>query len=243
MEIITVRTTQNIDIDYEIGGLGERILAYMIDLGIFVALSIIGGILSVSLFNNGGGISVYFIVIGVVLLFYDLVCESLFNGQSLGKRIMKIRVISLDGTRPKFSQYLLRWLFRIIDFSLTSYLGGLLTIILTDNGQRIGDLVAGTAIIRTIPRSTMNNIIFHNVDDNYQPVFIQSTQLSDQDIALIHEVINNYLKTGNSVLVYNMADKIREHLSVSLPPNMNSMLFLQTIVKDYSHLTAQADAL
>ncbi|MDF2431346.1 MAG: hypothetical protein JWP44_977 [Mucilaginibacter sp.] len=89
----------------------------------------------------------------------------------------------------------------------------------------------------------MNNIIFYAVDDTYQPVFTQSSQLSDPDIALIHEVIENYLKTGNDVLVYNMADKIREHLSVSLPPNMNSMLFLQTIIKDYSHLTAQADVL
>ncbi|MDF2431345.1 MAG: hypothetical protein JWP44_976 [Mucilaginibacter sp.] len=115
MEVITVHTAQNIDIDYEIGGLGERILAYIIDLGIFVALCIIGGILSVSLFNSSGGIGVYFIVVGVMLLFYDLVCESLFNGQSLGKRIMKISVISLDGTRPRLSQNLLSSLIWIID--------------------------------------------------------------------------------------------------------------------------------
>jgi hypothetical protein len=176
-----------------------------------------------------------------MLLFYDLVCESFFNGQSLGKRMMKIRVISLDGTRPKFSQYLLRWLFRIVDFTLTSYIGGTLTIILTDNGQRIGDIVAGTAIIRTVPRSTMNNIVFKNVDDTYKPVFTQASQLTDQDIGLIHDVIDNYTKTGSNIAVYKMADKIREHLSIALPPNMNSMQFLHTIIKDYSHLTAQAD--
>lgn len=241
MEIITVHTTQNIDIDYEIGGLGERIVAYIIDLGIFVALSIIGGILAANVLSNTG-ISIYFIIVGVMLLFYDLVCEVFFNGQSIGKLVMKIRVISLDGTRPRFSQYLLRWLFRIVDFTLTSWLGGLICIILTDNGQRIGDIVAGTVVIRTTPRTTANNIVYANVDDAYQPVFVQASQLNDEDINLIHEVIEAYLKTGNTTVVYNLADKIRQHLSISLPPSMNSMQFLQTLVKDYSHITAHTDA-
>ena len=123
MEIITVHTTQNIDIDYEVGGLGERILAYLIDLAIFIALFIIGAIVATNFLSQSGSVAM-FIVIGLMLLFYDLVCESFFNGQSAGKHVMKIRVISLDGTRPKFSQFLLRWLFRLIDFSLTSWLGG-----------------------------------------------------------------------------------------------------------------------
>jgi uncharacterized RDD family membrane protein YckC len=241
MEIITVHTTQNIDIDYEIGGLGERILAYLIDLAIFVALAIIGGILTSVL--SDVGIAVYFIIIGLTLLFYDLVCESFFNGQSAGKVVMKIRVISLDGTRPKFSQFLLRWLFRLIDFSLTSWLGGVITIILTEKGQRIGDIIAGTVVIRTKPRTNMNNLVFATVEDGYQPVFAQAGQLKDTDISLIHEVIESYFKTGNNVAVYKMADRIREYLQISLPPNMNSMQFLQTIIKDYSHITAQTDAI
>jgi len=241
MEIITVHTTQNIDIDYEIGGLGERILAYLIDLAIFIALAIIGGILSSNLLS-GTGSAVYFIVIGVSLLFYDLVCESFFNGQSIGKVVMKIRVISLDGGRPKFSQFLLRWLFRLIDFTITSWLGGTISIIVTDKGQRIGDIVAGTVVIRTKPRTQMNNLVFTNVDNTYKPVFNQATQLTDEDISLIHEVIENYLKTGNNMAVYKMADRIREFLSISLPPDMNSLQFLQTILKDYSHITAQTDA-
>ena len=241
MEIITVHTTQNIDIDYEIGGLGERILAYIIDLAIFIALAIIGGILASVLSNTG--IAVYFIIVGLMLLFYDLVCESFFNGQSAGKVVMKIRVISLDGTRPKFSQFLLRWLFRLVDFSLTSWLGGVITIILTEKGQRIGDIIAGTVVIRTKPRTNMNNLVFATVEDGYQPVFAQAGQLKDTDIGLIHEVIESYFKTGNNIAVYKMADRIREYLQISLPPNMNSMQFLQTIIKDYSHITAQTDAI
>src|SRR5580700_8154459 len=135
METITVRTTQNIDIDYEIGGLGERILAYLIDLGIFLALWFLISVSFAYLPNSG--IQVFYWILSILLLFYDLVCEVFFNGQSIGKLIMKIRVISLDGARPKFSQYLLRWLFRIVDFELTLWLGGLISVAMTENGQRI----------------------------------------------------------------------------------------------------------
>jgi uncharacterized RDD family membrane protein YckC len=241
MEIITVHTTQNIDIEYEIGGLGERILAYLIDMGIFIALAIIINIIIAS--AGSTTIQVFLWIIYVLFIFYDLICEVFFNGQSIGKLIMKIRVISLDGARPKFSQYLLRWLFRMVDFAITLWLGGLISAAMTKNGQRIGDLVAGTVIIKTKPRTKMNNLVFASVDDSYKPVFTQVSQLSDQDIELIHEVIQIYYKTGNSSLVYTMADKIRDHLLIALPPNMNSMQFLQTVIKDYSHIATHADAL
>lgn len=241
MEIITVHTAQNIDIEYEIGGLGERILARLIDIAILIPFFIVFIFVAFEL-SEAGQIA-YVIVVAVIFTFYDLVCEVFFNGQSLGKRIMKIRVISLDGARPKFSQYLLRWLFRMIDFSITGGVCALISAIVTQNGQRVGDIVAGTALVRTSPRTQLNNIAFVSVEDTYEPVFTQVSQLKDKDIVLIREVIDAYLKTGNNMHVYNMADRIRQHLSISLPPNMNSMQFLQTIIKDYSHITAQAATL
>jgi hypothetical protein len=155
---------------------------------------------------------------------------------------MKIRVISLDGSRPTFSQYLLRWLFRIVDFTLTLQLGGLISGFVTEKCQRIGDIVAGTILVRTVPRTKINNIIFRNVEDTYQPVFPQVTQLSDKDIALIHEVVENYFRTGSS-MVHTMADRVRAHLSIALPPGMNDLQFLQTALKDYSHITASTGPL
>ncbi len=241
MEIITVQTAQNIDIDYEIGGLGERILARLIDFAVFLPF-LFAAMFAIPYLSNFG-IGAYFIILGIIFVFYDLLCEVFFNGQSLGKRVMKIKVISLDGARPKFSQYLLRWLFRLVDFSLTAGLGALITAAMSDNGQRIGDIVAGTVLIRTVPRTKMNNIAFPEVENTYQPLFSQVSQLNDRDIALIHEVINNYFKTGNTTIVYTMAEKVKAHLLVTPPGQMNSLLFLQTIIKDYSHITAQADAL
>jgi uncharacterized RDD family membrane protein YckC len=241
MEIITVRTTQNIDIDYEIGGLGERILAYLIDWAIFMALSCIVLIVFPVIRNTGA--QLYFWICYIILLFYDLVCEVFFNGQSVGKLIMKIRVISLDGGRPRLSQYLLRWLFRMVDFWITLGLGGLISAAVTKNGQRIGDLVAGTAIIKTSPRTKNRSVNYAETDSSYQPVFVQVGQLKDPDVELIYDVINNYYKTGNSTIVTTMANKIKGFLGIAAPQQMNSLLFLQTIIKDYSHIAAQADSL
>jgi uncharacterized RDD family membrane protein YckC len=241
MEIITVHTTQNIDIDYETGGLGERIVARIIDIAVFIPFVIILAIVASNL--SQAGIIVFAVLLGATYVFYDLLFEVFFNGQSIGKRVMKIRVISLEGSRPRFSQFLLRWLFRIVDFTLTGGLCALISAAVTNNGQRVGDLVAGTALIRTSPRTKINNIAFTNVEDTYTPVFTQVSQLNDKDIALIHEVIENYLKTGNNRMVYNMADQVRARLSIPLPPGMNSLQFLQTIIKDYSHIAAQTGVL
>lgn len=241
METITVTTTQNIDIDYEIGGLGERVLAKLIDYAIFVPFLIIGIFLAAAI--NSLVLGWYYIILYVLFLFYDLICEVFFNGQSFGKKIMKIRVISVDGARPRFSQYLLRWLFRLVDFGVTGGLAALVTAVMTDKGQRVGDIVAGTTLIRAIPRTTMNNLVYANVEESYQPVFSQAIQLSDSDISIIHEVINNYFKTGNSTIVLTLAEKIKALLKVTPPSTMNNLLFLQTILKDYSHIAAHADAL
>jgi uncharacterized RDD family membrane protein YckC len=246
MHTIKVRTTQNIEIDYEIAGLGERILAKLIDYGVFIPLFIIGTVIIANGANsktNDITIGIYFIGLIVLFAFYDLVCEQLFNGQSIGKRIMKIKVISLDGNRPTFGQYLLRWLLRLVDFTMTAYLGALVSAIVTEHGQRIGDIAAGTAMIRTNPRTKMDNLVFNPSADDYVPVFKAVSQLTDSDITLVADVLQNYMKTRNSMVVYNMAQRIKDHLLILPPADMNDMQFLQTIVKDYSHLSAQTEGL
>jgi len=244
MQTIRITTSQNIDIDYEVAGLGERIVASLIDAALFILIGFAGmfGIAAMGGLQEPGVFTIILVIIfATAYVFYNLVCEVTMNGQSVGKRIMKIKVISLDGSRPRFSQYLLRWLFRIVDFSLTSNLCGLICIAVSDKSQRLGDIVAGTTLIRTEPRTKMHNIAFKPSADDYQPVFTEAGNLNDQDIELINEVINSYIKTRNSVLVYNMAQKIKDMLVITPPEGMNDMLFLQTIVRDYSHIVAQAD--
>ncbi|MFI5160041.1 MAG: RDD family protein [Sphingobacteriales bacterium] len=249
MQTIRITTSQNIDIDYEVAGLGERILARLIDLAVLVLLFFVGLIFGAmtGIFSGPGSDTVVGIVVFayfVIAAFYDLLFEIFMNGQSVGKRIMKIKVISINGAQPSVGQYLLRWLFRIVDFLIIEPgLVALIAAAVSEKPQRVGDMVAGTMLIRTVPRTQMNSIVFMPAYDGYQPVFKDAGSLTDRDIELIHEVINNYIKTGNNMIVYNMAVRVREHLNITQPNGMNDMLFLQTIIKDYSHISAQADML
>jgi len=245
MQTIRITTSQNIDIDYEIGGLGERILARLIDFAVFIIPLILFAI-SGALINARNStiiIVVIIIIVAILFVFYDLLCEVFMSGQSIGKRVMKIKVISIDGGRPSFGQYLLRWLFRIVDFSLTFGGCALITAAVSDKCQRLGDIVAGTTLIKTSPRAKTGSLAFEPAVEGYIPVFNEVTQLKDKDIIFIHEVIESYIKSGNSVIVYNTAEHLKKILSINTPPQMDDMLFLQTLIKDYNHIVAAADVL
>lgn len=243
MQTIKITTSQNIEIDYEVAGLGERIVARIIDFGIFILILIAGvtvAYITGDLLPRSGSVFSY-IFVGlyiswlVCLVFYDLVCEVFLNGQSVGKRIMKIKVISLDGARPSFGQYVIRWLFRIVDFLITFQLAGLISVIFTKNKQRIGDLAAGTTLITTHPRTDVNQIAFAPVTADYIPVFKEVNQLADRDVVLIHEVI----QSRNQVLIHQMANQIKTHLGIS--SKFDDLYFLETVVKDYNFLMAKMD--
>jgi len=247
METIKVNTTQHVDIDYPVAGLGERIAARLIDLGMFLGLYIIFIIL-IALTGLSGAIKSIQYLIPVLLItyaasfvFYNLICEIFMNGQCVGKRLMKIKVISLDGSQPTIGQYFIRWLFRLVDFGLTMQVGGLICIAVSEKKQRIGDIVAGTTVIKTVPQTDFSHIAFHPVEEEYISVFSNTTTvLSDRDIELIHEVIATYYKTHNTELIYTMSGKVASLLSINIPQGMNEMEFLKTIVKDYNHQTAIA---
>lgn len=247
METIKVNTSQHVDIDYPVAGLGERIVARLIDLGIFLGLYIIFVLVFLVSGLSGMIRSASYIIptiIGIYIAgyaFYNLICEIFMNGQCIGKRIMKIKVISLDGSQPSIGQYLIRWLFRLVDFVLTAQVGGLICIAVSDKKQRIGDIVAGTTVIKTVPQADLSHIAFHPVEEEYAPVFTNTNMLNDRDIELIHEVISTYYKTYNTDLIYAMSAKVATILSISIPSGMNEMDFLKTVVQDYNYETSIAN--
>ncbi|RQO72358.1 RDD family protein [Pedobacter sp. KBW06] len=240
METIKVNTSQHVDIDYPVAGLGERIAARLIDLAAFFGVYMSAIFLSFFV-GQGNFITVVLVTMAAFYVFYNLICEVFMNGQSLGKRLMKIKVISIDGSQASIGQYFIRWLFRLVDFALTAQIGGLIAVAVSEKKQRIGDMVAGTTLIKTVPRTNLEHIAFHPVEEEYTPVFKNADLLTDRDIELMHEVVLTYYKTSNADLIYNMSAKVAEHLSVSIPQGMNELNFLTTVIKDYNHLTAQSD--
>lgn len=243
METVKVNTSQHVDIDYPVAGLGERVAARLIDFGLFLAVFLVFLLLfSLMGILSSGGL-VITVMIGIYaggFVFYDLLCEIFMNGQSIGKRLMKIKVISLDGSQATLGQYFIRWVFRIVDFTLTQWLGALICVAVTENKQRIGDIVAGTTLIKTVPRTQFEHIAFHPVVEDYEPVFSNVSAMTDKDVELIHEVLTTYQKTFNHDLIYKMAARVANHLNVQVPDGMNELDFLKTVIKDYNQTTSKA---
>lgn len=241
METVKVDTSQNVTIDYPVAGLGERIAARLID----VSLLVVTGLVLMMLLNFPGAFTLPLgnIVMAVyvcICVFYFLGCELLMNGQSPGKRLMKIKVISQNGDRANLGQYFMRWLFRLVDFTLTGQVAGLIAVAVSGKKQRIGDLAAGTLVITTKPRAALSNLAFNNTDrsEDYVPVFSQVTEMTDLEAELIFEVLDAFQKTYNQELVTAMSAKVRDKLGIVVPAEMNDYTFLKTVLKDYTHLTS-----
>jgi hypothetical protein len=155
-----------------------------------------------------------------------------FQGKSFGKMIMKIKVVKLDGTQAGFGAYLLRWLLRIIDTRMFSGAIALIAILANGKGQRIGDMAAGTTVIKMKQKVTINDTILNKVKPSYTIVFEEVSKLSDADIAIIKEVMQVALRTGNQQAIDRLAKKTKETMGITT--NLPHTQFLATVVQDYS---------
>ncbi|MBX2964690.1 MAG: RDD family protein [Cyclobacteriaceae bacterium] len=235
MQTVSVRTTQNVVIEYPVASLGDRILAYLLDVFIIVAYVIL-----IILFLIYAEVTSTAIIIGLITIpvfLYHLLFEVFMNGQSPGKRQMKIKVVRLDGTPATIGNYIIRWLLRLIEIDIMSGAIALLTIAINGKGQRVGDIAAGTTVVKLVKQEAVTaKEVFTLTEENYTPVFQQAIQLNDSDIELIQQALEVNRTTGNIQPVMAVTEKVKSSLGVQT--DMPPVKFLYTIVKDYGHITA-----
>lgn len=236
MQTVTIRTTQNVLIQYPAASLGDRIFAYLIDLIIIIAWFILMAF-ALSLAETASP-TLIIVVLLLPAFLYHLMFEIFMNGQSPGKRQMGIKVVRLDGTPPTIGNYIIRWLLRVIEIDLLSGAIAVFTIAVNGKGQRLGDIAAGTAVVKlAMPREVTTREVFTLADETYKPVFHQVTQLNDQDIELIQQALELNRTTGNNRPVMAVTEKIQSLLGIQT--DMPPVKFLYTIVKDYGHITSR----
>ena len=235
MSTIRIQTTQNVSLEYETASVGDRILASLIDYGLyfvwFIAWSVLNGEYHLSPGGRAGQV--------IPLLpttFYMLACEVFFNGQTLGKKALGLRVVRLDGTRAGLGDYLLRWLLRPLEIVATLGVVALITILLNGRGQRLGDLAAGTAVISLKKRPDYTTPLAGEVAAivGYQPVFTQAAALSDHDVALIRKLLYHGSKQENYLLLNEVANKVKAITGIQT--TLQDGPFLKTILRDHAHL-------
>lgn len=148
---ITITTPEAITFSYELAGPVVRLLAALIDVCAVGAASDAIGKLSEALRLVGGrwAVAVGYIAYFMISVGYAILFEWRWRGQTVGKRALRIRVVDASGLRLTFPQIALRNLLRPVDQLPLFYLVGALFVILTREAQRLGDIAAGTVVIRT----------------------------------------------------------------------------------------------
>lgn len=260
MGIIQIGTAFNIDLEFEIAEFHKRLLAYVIDfvlmiIYLFSMKKLLYEGLSLD-FEQNMGLDI--LIISVPMLLYSLLSELWMNGQTLGKKLMAIRVISLEGGEPTLGQFILRWitkffewpfLFGYIAFSkenlvgyitFTGMLGIAVVIIIaiSPKSQRLGDMIAGTVVVNTKTQLTIADTVFMEVNKvDYKVVFPDVMRLSDRDINTIKSVLTQANKRNNYEMCNRVAMKIKEVLKIST--DMHSDQFLEKLLEDYNYLATK----
>lgn len=235
MDNFQIETAQNIGIYQNVAGIGDRILAFLIDGLILIGYAILASLAIAGLGLDGGQQWVYYLIIGLPIFMYYLVWETFNNGRTPGKAALNIRVVRLDGSRPAFSQYIIRWLLRLIDISLSSGGVALVSILLNGKGQRLGDMAAGTAVISERNKMQLSQTLHMDIPENYIPTYSQVTILKDRDIQKIKKIYFNARRNGNHNVIVSLADKVSGLLEVK--PAERPLDFIDRVIKDYNYYT------
>jgi len=237
MENLSISTTQNVSIDYQLASVGDRIFAYILDMFIQFSYSLVV-MLIFAVFESGfeWWVSLFFLPV----VFYHLLCEAFLNGQSFGKMILKIRAIKIDGGELRFIDCFLRWIFRLIDFNIPG-LGpfiGLLAVIIGGKGQRIGDLVAKTTVLKINPKGSLTATAYVAIEKDYQPLYPEVSKLADADLQTIKEVLlmaardSSYSNGAPHPLVLKTKEVVVKKMGVET--SQPGKDFLKSVLKDYN---------
>ena len=155
---LTISTPEQVAFHYELAGIGTRFVAALIDyLIIMTALLLLTcamSFLRIGTIGAGGEAGTYLVLAITVLIFfvifwgYFVIFETLWSGQTPGKRLGRLRVIRRDGQPVHVGEVMIRNLVRIVDFLPGFYGVGLVVMFIDKEARRLGDMAAGTIVVR-----------------------------------------------------------------------------------------------
>lgn len=236
-EWFTVSTAQSVAIEFDVAGLGDRFVAALID---YAVLGAVGFALLLGI--NEVQASVWRRTLGLLgslpLLVYFPTCELIFNGRTLGKWARGLRVMRTGGAEPTLGDLLLRWVLRPIDLWATSGLAAVGTVLYTGTGQRLGDLAAGTTVIDTRSRTTLDDTLFASVDADYEPTFAATQTLDRDDVQTTRQVLQRLQDDASSnENIRRLAERTRTALlrKLDTTTDLHTEQFLKTVLRDYNY--------
>ena len=238
MEHLNIETSQHVQIDYLPASVGSRVGAFLID-GFIMGLYLLFVLLASENMAPSNGIPIGFVLAILPLFFYHLLSEILMEGQSMGKKALEIKVVQKNGKPPTLGSYLLRWMFRLVEITSTSGTVAFFTILINGHGQRLGDIAAGTTVVKTKKKTTLSDTMYADIEEDYNPQYPEVSRLSDKDISVVKEVLNeanNYDRQTYLRITLKTKNAIKDKMGIELSEDIDSITFLRTVVKDYNFI-------
>ncbi|MGQ1909248.1 RDD family protein [Marinifilum sp. RC60d5] len=234
MSKINIETSQNVQLNFPVASVGERMVAYLLDMVFIGVCFMFCGLL----FGALGEEYVMIFVIMIPFLFYSLLFELFMGGQTPGKKIMKIKVYKIDGDSADFISYLIRWMFRLVDIGLTNGIAAILTIVIGEKGQRVGDILAKTTVVKLNRKLSLSNTILSDIPENYELVFSEVKKLKDNDLELFKQVVEKLKTMDDYVEKLTFGLKARKKVSdkLGIQTEMPPEQFFQTLITDYNYI-------
>ncbi|MFT7590828.1 MAG: putative RDD family membrane protein YckC [bacterium] len=243
MRTIEITTTQNVIIQVKLATLMDRIVGFIVDVIVMiVSFSILSGVLLNWLITSSRDEWWVFTILTIVFSFYTLIFEVLLRGQTPGKMIMGVKVTKVDGGQPEFIDYFRRWAIRWIDIWASFGAVGMISISTSDKGQRLGDKISDTILVKKKQTSGYNlkDILSITSTAGYTPVYPEVSSVDETKMLTVKRLLNRYQKYPS---VDTYADLIRK-TSKAFEANLelkrkerNHVAFLKQLLKDYVILT------
>ncbi|GGD27732.1 RDD family protein [Hyunsoonleella pacifica] len=236
MSELQINTTQNVKIKFTAAGVGERLVAFIIDtaikIGYLLILNKVFGVFEGMDEWSQIGINT---VLSFPVMFYTLALETFLDGQTLGKRALKIRVVKIDGFQATFSDYVVRWFFRIVDVWIFGI--GFFVIIFSKKLQRIGDMAAGTGVISLKDKVNISHTILEQLKTDYKPTYPNVIKLSDNDARIIKDTFTRARAAKDYSTLIKLRTKLIEVVGIKEVKQSSDIEFIDVILKDYNFYT------
>jgi uncharacterized RDD family membrane protein YckC len=241
MSEISINTTQNVPINFTLAPVGNRMGAYLIDASVkyaylIVLFNMIMPALHISTFTSDywSDVAVQ-IILFMPVAFYTLTQEIFFEGQTLGKKLLSIKVVKIDGYQASLSDYFIRWIFRVVEIIGPFWIIGLITMTSNKRHQRLGDIAAGTAVIALKSQVNISHTILVELADDYEPRYPQVVRLSDNDMRIIKEQFNQAMEKSDIRRISKIALKIEQITGIQREESEED--FIRRVIRDYNFYT------
>lgn len=256
MSDIQITTSQNVAVNFHLGSIGHRVGAYIIDFLIKCAYMFVVGY-TIERHFSGDVEDMLFLIFFTPVYFYTLISEIVTGGQTLGKIIVGIKVVKLEGYAAGAKEFFLRWVLNdvwlflslsVIAYSFTNdwevwfmlfpfiFMADFIIMVVNNKNQRIGDIFAGTTTVTIRNRTPITQTILENLSEDYQPTYPQVVKLTDGDARIIKEAFKTARSLNDKETLKRLRNRIETVIEVQ-DESKTDIQFITIVMKDFNYYT------